>query len=85
MNDFEDNVNNELLARAAIEKFCDTQTTRQRDALYDFLNKELNITISRSVYNYSDGRSEYARFECTNEDEVNNVVKRVVRELEKLS
>lgn len=66
-----------------INKFCETATNRQRDYLYDYLNKELDIIIDRSAYDYEDKRSEYARFKCTNPKELAIVVERVVRELKK--
>lgn len=71
------------VAKEAIENFCKTITSRQRDVLYDWLDAELNITIERSVYDYEDKRSDPARFECTNDQEVEVVRKRIIRELEK--
>ncbi len=69
--------------KKAIEKFCQENTTRQRDVLYDALNKEFEIELERSVYDYSDKRSDAARFECGNQDEVSWVIDRVIRELKK--
>lgn len=69
--------------KKAIKKFCEGNSTRQRDVLYDVLNKEFEIELERPVYDYSDKRSDAARFECGNKDEVNWVIDRVIRELKK--
>ena len=46
---------------AAIQNFCKNNTSRQREDLYNHLNKELGLDLD--VYNY-DGRGDYARFAC---------------------
>lgn len=70
-------------ATDAINAFCKNTKDRQRVDLYDYLDKELEITIDRPAYDYNDQRIDDARFECKNKVEFDNVVNRVVRELEK--
>jgi hypothetical protein len=46
---------------AAIQSFCKNNTSRQREDLYDYLNKELGLNLD--VYDY-DGTGDHARFAC---------------------
>lgn len=46
---------------AAIESFCENNTSRQRADLYDYLNNELGLDLK--AYDY-DGTSDRARFAC---------------------
>lgn len=83
MTNFEDYLNNSNTAKETLEKYCKEETSRQRDDLYDWLDKKLDIKIDRSAYDYSDKRTDHSRFECTNDDEVKVVIDRIVRELDK--
>lgn len=83
MLDLNDYMSLSEAAEKAIVEFCNGSKNRQRKDLYDYLDSRLEISIDRKAYDYDDQRSEDARFECTNPDEFNNVIKRVVRELEK--
>lgn len=51
---------------AAIESFCENNTSRQRADLYDHLNKELGLELR--AYDYK-GNSDAARFACDRESQ----------------
>ena len=46
----------------AINEYCENYTSRQREDLYSFLNKKLNLNLE--VLNYKDMRTDPARFAC---------------------
>lgn len=50
----------------AINKFCESNKSRQRSDLYDFLNIELDLDLG--VYNYN-GTNDHARFACDEESQ----------------
>lgn len=72
-----------LAAKGALSKYCKDKPDNQRDTLYDWLDNELDITIDRSVYDYSDKTSNHARFACDDPKEVAVVMERIIRELKK--
>lgn len=75
------NDDNAQRAKLAIQKFCKDGSSRQRSALYDFLDQELGITINRFNKKLINQRRDNPRFECTNKQEVSNVTYRIMMEL----
>ena len=57
-------MNNNEKAKQIIAKYVQSNTSRQRDDFYTFVNKELNLKLK--AYTYSDGRSEKSRVELSN-------------------
>jgi len=51
--------------KQAIKEYCETHTSRQREDLYDYLNKKLNLNLK--ALDYSDERIDHARFACDEE------------------
>ncbi len=61
--------------RDAIAEFS-KGTSRQRNDLYEFLNDKLGVELK--TRNYSDARSNEAKFSCNDEKEVDYVVKKIL-------
>jgi len=49
----------------AIQEYCNNNSNRQREDLYDYLNSKLNLNLE--VLNYKDKRTDPARFACDKE------------------
>ena len=69
--------------REKIKRLCKDISGHQRDVFYDTLDKEFDIVIDRSAYEYTDGRSNNARVGCDKDNEIDTILKRVLRELNK--
>ncbi|CAA6812411.1 MAG: Unknown protein [uncultured Campylobacterales bacterium] len=52
-------IKNEI--KEKINKFCEQNTSRQREVLYEFLSREFDISLS--IYDYN-GTNDHARFAC---------------------
>lgn len=76
------NSENALKAKSAIRKFCDNGSSRQKNTLYDFLDRELGIRMNRLPYDYKSRGTEHPRFECTDKEAVSSVMYRIIMELE---
>ena len=62
---------------AAIEMFCISNKSRQREDLYKFLNTSLGLSLN--VYDY-DGTNDHARFACdkvSQQHETDYVIKKL--------
>lgn len=74
---------NKLIAISVIKKFCNTQKIKQRNCLYDFIDINLEICISRKDYIHKIGGLNLVRFACSNNEEVNELIERIILELNK--
>jgi hypothetical protein len=69
-----------IIIKNKIQEYCNSHTSRQREDLYDYLNKKLGLDLK--VLDYKDKRREPARFACdekSQEWETNYIVNKILK------